>query len=66
MIKLTIFIIALLLAVEAIEPDAPWLVTLAVLTGIELLRWPFSAPRRIGRWMRRGWDARPWGEVYDW
>lgn len=66
MIRLTIFIIALLLAVQAIEPDAPWLVTLAVLSGIELLRWPLSAPRRFGSWMRRGWASRPWGEVYDW
>jgi len=65
MIRLTIFIIALLLAVQAIEPDAPWLVTLAVLSGIELLRWPLSAPRRIGRWMG-GWASRPWREEFDW
>lgn len=65
MIRLTIFIIALLLAVQAIEPDAPWLVTLAVLSGIELLRWPFSAPRRIGRWMG-GWTSRRWREEFDW
>ena len=65
MIKLTIFIIALLLAVEAVEPDAPWLVTLAVLSGIELIRWPFSAPRRFGRRMR-AWAARPWREEFDW
>lgn len=49
MIRLTIFIIALLLAIEAIEAEPPWLVTLAVLSGIELLRiGPF---RR--RWRRR-------------
>ena len=65
MIRLTIFIIALLLAVQAIEPDAPWLVTLAVLSGIELVRWPLSAPRRFGRRLR-GWAAGPRREEFDW
>ena len=61
MIRLTIFIIALLLAVQAVAPDPPWLVTLAVLSGIELFRWPFSAGRRL-----RAWAPRPWREEYDW
>lgn len=57
MIRLTVFIIALLLAVDAIEPEAPWLVTLAVLSGIEL----FAA--------RRGWLPRlprPWRHEEVW
>jgi len=65
MIRLTIFIIALLLAVEAIDPEPPWLVTLAVLSGIELIRWPFSGPRRFGRRLR-GWAGGPWREASDW
>ncbi len=40
----TAFIIALLLAIDAIEPSGPWLVALAVLTGLSALR-----PRRIAR-----------------
>lgn len=66
MIRLTIFIIALLLAVEAIEATPPWLVTLAVLSGIELFRWrPFRGPRHIGRRLR-AWVDRPWSAEYDW
>ena len=38
MIRLTIFIIALLLAVGAVDPTKALLITLAVLAGIELLR----------------------------
>ena len=53
MIKLTIFIIALLLAVEAIDAEPPWLVTLAVLSGIELFRWrPFPDPFFARPWRR--------------
>ena len=64
MIRLTIFIIALLLAIEAIEATAPWLVTLAVLSGIELLR---IGPNRR-RWQRelRGWVRGPWRSEDDW
>ena len=66
MIALTIFVIALLLAIDALEPTAPWLVTLAVLSGIELFRiGPFRSrrwrPRRIRAWVRS-----PWGEEADW
>jgi hypothetical protein len=62
MIRFTIFIIALLLAMGAIEPSAPWLVTLAVLSGIELLFWrPFFWIRRP----LRPWRLR-WVEEYDW
>ena len=61
MIRLTIFIIALLLAVEAMEATPPWLVTLAVLSGIELLRiGPFRRRRRGHR--IRAWFGGPW----DW
>ena len=65
MIALTIFVIALLLAIAALEPTAPWLVTLAVLSGIELFRiGPFHnrwRPRRVRAWVRS-----PWGEESDW
>ena len=65
MIRLTIFIIALLLAVEALDPDPHWLVTLAVLSGIELFRWrAFRRPRRFRRWLR-GWVDAPRSEEYD-
>ena len=65
MIRLTVFIIALLLAVEAIEATSPWLITLAVLSGIELLRiGPFRyrpSARRL-----RGWLGGPWRWDDDW
>ncbi|MCH7811957.1 MAG: hypothetical protein IH958_04935 [Chloroflexi bacterium] len=65
MIRLTVFIIALLLAVEAIEPDPPWLITLAVLSGIEAFRL-----RSLGRGPRfrrrlRAW-AGSWPGDEDW
>ncbi len=59
MIRLTIFIIALLLAVEAMEATPPWLVTLAVLSGIELLRIGPFRHRRRGRRLR-AWLGGPW------
>lgn len=66
MIRLTIFIIALLLAVGAIEPEGAWLVTLAVLAGIELFRWrPFRSPFRLGRRFGR-WLDEPWSAEFDW
>ena len=61
MIRFTIFIIALLLAIGALEATGPWLVTLAVLAGIELLSW--RRPRL--RWPARhfsSWTRRPWTE----
>ncbi|MGB2694481.1 MAG: hypothetical protein WBD55_04740 [Dehalococcoidia bacterium] len=55
MIRMTIFIIALLLAIAAIDAEPPWLVTLAVLSGIELLRiGPFGWRRHHRPW-RRAW-----------
>ena len=58
MFRLTIFIIALLLAIGAIEPTGAWLVTLTVLAGIELFRWrPF-------RWLSR--PTRRWSRGYEW
>ena len=66
MIRLTIFIIALLLAIEALEPTPPWLVTLAVLSGIELVRWrPWGGRRRFRHWLR-GWVSGPWSEEEAW
>ena len=57
MCRLTIFIIALVLAIGAVEPSGPWLVTLAVLSGIELFRRPRF----------RGWfSARRWRQEFDW
>jgi hypothetical protein len=64
MIRLTVFIIALLLLAGGIEPSTAWFVTLAVLTGIDLVfcsRWPFPFSLRLSRWQRRSW-ARDW----DW
>jgi hypothetical protein len=47
MIRLTLFIIALLLVVDVIQPSGPWWVTMAVLSGIETFRlryWFFGVP----------------------
>jgi hypothetical protein len=64
-IALTIFVIALLLAIDALEPTAPWLVTLAVLSGIELFRiGPFHRRWRPSR--PRAWVRSPRGEEADW
>ena len=65
MIRLTIFIIALLLAVGAVEPSGPWLASLAVLSGLELFCWRRSF--RPWRWVRpRNWARWSWAEEYDW
>ena len=64
MIRLTIFVIALLLAIGAIAPTGPWLVTLAVLSGIELMRigpfgWRPWRTRRLRAWIPGpggGWE----------
>jgi hypothetical protein len=53
MIRLTIFVIALLLAVGAVDPTKALLITLAVLAGIELVR--FRMPRFGRRWSRDAW-----------
>ncbi len=58
MIRLTIFIIALLLAVEVLEPTSSWLITLAVLSGIELFRIGRRPRQRLSRRLR-GWVAGP-------
>ncbi len=65
MIRLTAFIIALLLAVDALEPDAAWLITLAVLSGIAFFsaggrRSPFPFHRL------RAWVDAPWVDEDDW
>ena len=66
MMRLTIFIIALVLAVGAVEPSGPWLVTLAVLSGLELLGWrPWPRWPRFRRW-RRDWFGPGWREEFDW
>lgn len=60
MFRLTIFVIALLLAVGAVEPTGTWLVTLAVLSGLSLFR-----PRLFHfRWPSR--PARRWSREFDW
>ena len=58
MFRLAIFIIALLLALGAVEPTGAWLVTLAVLSGLELFHW---RPWRWGLRPRRGWSRE-----FDW
>ena len=52
MIRLALFIIALLLAVGALEATDGWLITVAVLAGIGLF---FSGGRRLGLRRLRGW-----------
>ncbi len=45
MIRLTLFISALLLAVDATQPSDPWLVAIAVLSGIAMLTTRGELPR---------------------
>ena len=52
MIRLALFIIALLLAVGALEPTDAWLITVAVLAGVGLL---FSGGKRFGMRRLRAW-----------
>jgi len=69
MIRLALFIIALLLAIGALEATDAWLITVAVLAGIGLF---FSGGKRLGlRRLRlsteglRGWvGSSRWDE--DW
>lgn len=63
--RLTIFIIALLLAVSAIEPTGPWLVALAVLSGLSLF-FGRRGSRRFGWRRMRGWTGGRWAEEHDW
>jgi hypothetical protein len=58
MLRLAVFIIALLLAVGAIDAtDDAWLITLAVLSGVALFRGGGLRPRfrRVRAW-RSDWD----------
>ena len=52
MIRIALFVIALLLAVGALEATDAWLITIAVLAGIGLF---FSGGRRLGLRRLRGW-----------
>ena len=52
MIRLALFIIALLLAVGALEVTDAWLITVAVLAGIGLF---FGGGRWLGLRRLRGW-----------
>jgi hypothetical protein len=66
MIRLTIFIIVLLLLAGGIEPSQPWFIALAVLSGLELVR---ARPLRwCGRALRGtfGGGRRRWAEDFDW
>jgi hypothetical protein len=63
MLKLAVFIIALLLAVGAIDAtDDAWLITLAVLSGIVLVSGGLFRPRfhRVRSWVD------PWYRDCDW
>ncbi len=52
MLRLTVFIIALLLLAGAVEPSQAWFIALSVLAGLSLV---FSRPLR---WFgRRSWRA---------
>ena len=62
MIRIALFIIALLLAVGALEATDAWLITIAVLAGVGLL---FSGGRRLGLRRLRGWvSSSRWDD--DW
>ena len=52
MIRVALFIIALLLAVGALEATNGWLITVAVLAGIGLF---FSGGKRLGLRRLCGW-----------
>jgi hypothetical protein len=59
MIRLAVFIIALLLAVGAIDAtDDAWLITLAVLAGVAAFTGGGLRPRfrRVRRWVDGDWD----------
>ena len=63
MIRLAVFIIALLLAVGAIDAtDDAWLITLAVLSGIVLFSGGGFRPRlpNVRAWVD------PWHRDWDW
>jgi len=63
MLKLAVFIIALLLAVGAIDATGDaWLITLAVLSGIVLVSGGLFRPRfhRVRTWVD------PWYRDCDW
>ena len=63
MLRLAVFIIALLLAVGAIDAtDEAWLITLAVLSGIVFFTGGFFRPRfyRVRAWFD------PWNRDWDW
>ena len=61
MIRLALFIIALLLAAGALEATDAWLIAVAVLAGIGL----FFSGSRLGLRRLRGWVGRPrWDD--DW
>ena len=70
MLRLTMFIIVLLLLGGAIEPSKGWFIALAVLSGLSLLRrrsfWrPFSRPDRFARRIARRFERR-WSMEADW
>ncbi len=63
MLRLAVFIIALLLAVGAIDAtDDAWLITLAVLSGIVFVTGGGLRPRfrRVRAWVD------PWHRDWDW
>ena len=63
MIRLAVFIIALLLAVGAIDAtDDAWLITLAVLSGVAMFVGGGIRPRlrRVRAWVD------PWYRDWDW
>ena len=63
MIRLAVFIIALLLAVGAIDAtDDAWLITLAVLSGVAVF-WGGGLRPRFRR--TRAWFD-PWHRDWDW
>ncbi len=52
-IRVAAFIISVLLATHAVQPDDGWFIALAVLTGLALFSWVGRTPRVYLGWPRR-------------
>lgn len=76
MLRLAVFVIALLLLAGTVEPTTDWLIALSVLSGLSLVwsgpfglfRWGWGSRRRADRFarrMERRFD-RQWNWDPDW
>ncbi len=68
--RLIAFIIAVLLATHVIQPTDGWLIAMAVLIGLSLLRSMLTAPLWLASWGWRqgGWarNRRRWRWADEW